>query len=351
EGDGDGDTQLRSINPKTAEEVLACGSPLGLVAGSAEEKLNALLSPKVAMVEGGHGKVSYSDVLLEGSSVTEDFPEFVVKDGVAEVKIPKSCTEIVAKLMEDLEAMSGETSLARATVPVGVVAQTKPLETTLNRSEWSLVSCQNSGLVIFSPRAQEDSICVSLNGFQALQDSREECEFVEDEEDEEDEVEETMEYSKSEAIAHGEGVVVDGSKYFLKQAGNISAQQGQRIETADSKLEGSGTCSISASEGSKAKPKSFLPEALMSSIFAWNMRGFNKPRKQRYWVRAAKLSFGCLQETRVKEENFKKIFDATFPGWSCLNNYSNHRLCRIWVCWSDDVEVCPVSVSAQMITV
>ncbi|XP_013588945.1 PREDICTED: uncharacterized protein LOC106297206 [Brassica oleracea var. oleracea] len=198
--------------------------------------------------------------------------------------------------MEDLEAMSGETSLARATVPVGVVAQTKPLETTLNRSEWSLVSCQNSGLVIFSPRAQEDSICVSLNGFQALQDSREECEFVEDEEDEEDEVEETMEYSKSEAIAHGEGV-----------AGNISAQQGQRIETADSKLEGSGTCSISASEGSKAKPKSFLPEALMSSIFAWNMRGFNKPRKQ--------------------------------------------RLCRIWVCWSDDVEVCPVSVSAQMITV
>ncbi|CAF2054121.1 hypothetical protein YC2023_075231 [Brassica napus] len=50
------------------------------------------------MVEGGHGKVSYSDVLLEGSSVTEDFPEFVVKDGVAEVKIPVS-------LMEDAEPL------------------------------------------------------------------------------------------------------------------------------------------------------------------------------------------------------------------------------------------------------
>lgn len=53
----------------------------------------------------------------------------------------------------------------------------------------------------------------------------------------------------------------------------------------------------------------------------------------------------------MNEENFKKIFDATFPGWSCLNNYSTHRLHRIWVCWSDEVEVCPVSVSAQMITV
>ncbi|KAF2608284.1 hypothetical protein F2Q68_00043302 [Brassica cretica] len=92
--------------------------------------------------------------------------------------------------MEDLEAMSGETSLAGDTVPVGVAAQIKPLETALNRSEWSLVSYQNSGLAISSPRAQEDSICVSPNGFQALQDIREEGEFVEDKEDE---VEETTE--------------------------------------------------------------------------------------------------------------------------------------------------------------
>ena len=92
----------------------------------------------------------------------------------------------------------------------------------------------------------------------------------------------------------------------------------------------------------------------MSSIFAWNMRGFNMPRKQkavRHWVTAAKLSFGCLLETRVQEENFTKVFDATFPGWSCLHNYSSHRLGRIWVCWSDAVEIVPVSTSAQMITV
>lgn len=91
----------------------------------------------------------------------------------------------------------------------------------------------------------------------------------------------------------------------------------------------------------------------MTSIFAWNMRGFNKPRKQkavRNWVRTAKLSLGCLVETRVQEVNFQRIFTATFPGWQCLHNYSHHRLGRIWVCWSDEVEVVPVLISVQMIT-
>ena len=36
---------------------------------------------------------------------------------------------------------------------------------------------------------------------------------------------------------------------------------------------------------------------------------------------------------------------------SCINNYSHHRLGRLWVCWSDEVEVCHVLTSAQMITV
>ncbi|KAL0657477.1 hypothetical protein Bca4012_078062 [Brassica carinata] len=70
----------------------------------------------------------------------------------------------------------------------------------------------------------------------------------------------------------------------------------------------------------------------------------------RYWVKDAKLSFGCLIETRVKEENFGKVFDATFPGWKFVHNYSNHRLGRIWVCYSDEVDVHLVSTSAQIIT-
>lgn len=92
----------------------------------------------------------------------------------------------------------------------------------------------------------------------------------------------------------------------------------------------------------------------MSSIFAWNMCGFNMPRKQRtvkHWVGVAKLSFGCLLETKEKVENFQRVFDDTFPGWSYVHNYSHHRIGRILVVWFDGVEVCLVLVSAQMITV
>ena len=92
----------------------------------------------------------------------------------------------------------------------------------------------------------------------------------------------------------------------------------------------------------------------MTSIFAWNMRGSNQPRKHnavRFWVKEAKLCLGCLVETRVQEESFQKVFSDTFPGWHYLHNYSHHRLGRILVCWSDDVEIVPVMVSAQMITV
>ena len=91
----------------------------------------------------------------------------------------------------------------------------------------------------------------------------------------------------------------------------------------------------------------------MSSVFAWNMRGFNKPHKQkafRYWVKAAKLLFGCLLETRVREGNFQKVFDATFPGWRCVHNYSRHQLGRLWAYYLDEVEVFTVSNSSQMIT-
>ncbi|KAH0939050.1 LOW QUALITY PROTEIN: hypothetical protein HID58_006511, partial [Brassica napus] len=64
----------------------------------------------------------------------------------------------------------------------------------------------------------------------------------------------------------------------------------------------------------------------------------------------AALNIGCLVETRVHEGHFKKVVEATFPGWSYTHNYAHHRLGRIWVCWSDDVEVVHVSSSAQMIT-
>ncbi|KAH0864572.1 hypothetical protein HID58_081783, partial [Brassica napus] len=67
------------------------------------------------------------------------------------------------------------------------------------------------------------------------------------------------------------------------------------------------------------------------------------PRKRKavkYWITATKLSFGCLLETKVQ-----------VGSWSCLHNYTHHRLGRIWVVWSEEMEVCHVLTSAQMITV
>lgn len=55
----------------------------------------------------------------------------------------------------------------------------------------------------------------------------------------------------------------------------------------------------------------------MSSIFAWNMRGFIQPCKQkavRRWTQAAKLSFGCMLETKVRVGNFRKCLMRHFQG-------------------------------------
>lgn len=45
----------------------------------------------------------------------------------------------------------------------------------------------------------------------------------------------------------------------------------------------------------------------------------------------------------------RRYFSDTFLGWQYLHNYSHHRLGRIWVFWSDDLEALPVIVSSQMI--
>lgn len=93
---------------------------------------------------------------------------------------------------------------------------------------------------------------------------------------------------------------------------------------------------------------------MMASIFAWNTRGFNKPRKHnavKKWISDSKFSFGCLLETRVQEVRFRDVVNAALPGWKAITNYSFNRLGHIWVCWSDAVEVIPVFKSAQIITV
>lgn len=91
----------------------------------------------------------------------------------------------------------------------------------------------------------------------------------------------------------------------------------------------------------------------MTSFFAWNMRGFNLPRKHRAlrnWIQAEKPLFGCLLETRVQAENHHRCMLAAMPNWNSLTNYAHHPLGRIWVCWNDQVVVTQLHMSAQVIT-
>ncbi|KAH0872433.1 hypothetical protein HID58_069795 [Brassica napus] len=151
----------------------------------------------------------------------------------------------------------------------------------------------------------------------------------------------------------------------IREEGEIDEDDGiedeLNLKTQDKRYE-KGTEGEGKGEGKKAgRGKALIANTRrlvnaveqMTSIFAWNMHGFNQPRKHnavKYWIKEAKLRLGCLVETRVQEENFQQIFSATFQGWQYLHDYSHHRLGRIWVCWSEDVEVVPVLVSAQMIT-
>lgn len=88
--------------------------------------------------------------------------------------------------------------------------------------------------------------------------------------------------------------------------------------------------------------------------FFWNLRGFNKPSKHevvKEWVRKRGFQFGCLIETRVKENKMKGIINKVFPGWSHMANYDYNRLGRIWIVWNQSVRVTPCYQSEQLITV
>lgn len=87
--------------------------------------------------------------------------------------------------------------------------------------------------------------------------------------------------------------------------------------------------------------------------FFWNIRGFNKSVKHgvvRNWVRDQSFLFGCLIETRIKENKAEKIAGEVFNGWSFMGNYEYNRLGRVWVLWRPEVRLTPVYKSAQIIT-
>lgn len=88
--------------------------------------------------------------------------------------------------------------------------------------------------------------------------------------------------------------------------------------------------------------------------FFWNLWGFNKPSKHevvKEWVRKRGFQFGCLIETRVKENKMKGIINKVFPGWSYMANYDYNRLGRIWIVWNHSVRVTPCFQSEQLVNV
>jgi len=71
-------------------------------------------------------------------------------------------------------------------------------------------------------------------------------------------------------------------------------------------------------------------------LLSWNVRGLNMPLTQkevRKVVRRLNLAIVCLVETRVKVDNFPRIVASMLPGWKVINNYSQHYLGKIWICW------------------
>lgn len=89
------------------------------------------------------------------------------------------------------------------------------------------------------------------------------------------------------------------------------------------------------------------------SGFFWNIRGLNKSSKQfviRDWVSRNSLKFGCILETKVKQNRTDRVMHSMLQDWNLVLNYEFSRRGRIWVVWSNDVKLQVISKSGQMIT-
>ncbi|KAH0866824.1 LOW QUALITY PROTEIN: hypothetical protein HID58_073846 [Brassica napus] len=141
--------------------------------------------------------------------------------------------------------------------------------------------------------------------------------------------------------------IVDGKKEMELQVASTSRQQGTVTRQLRGRVTGSKDRSNGGRHGTSKKT------SIMTSFFAWNMRGFNLPRKHRAlrsWLLEEKPTYGCLVETRVQESNHQWCMIVAMPGWNSLTNYAYHPLGRIWFCWTDEVVVTRLHTSSQVIT-
>ncbi|XP_070046216.1 uncharacterized protein [Nicotiana tomentosiformis] len=87
-------------------------------------------------------------------------------------------------------------------------------------------------------------------------------------------------------------------------------------------------------------------------IAIWNIRGLNKPFKQKefkLFLNKNKVDLiGCI-ETRVKEPKSKIILNKIVPGWEACYNYPNAVNGRIWLLWKRHLRVQIISIAEQLI--
>lgn len=90
-------------------------------------------------------------------------------------------------------------------------------------------------------------------------------------------------------------------------------------------------------------------------LLSWNIRGLNDPNKIKEVKNYIVSNLICLVglfETRVKEDNEKKIQRKFGTNWEWVSNYEHHRKGRIWVGWrQDQCQVDIIRKHTQFITV
>ncbi|KAL0749427.1 hypothetical protein Bca101_031430 [Brassica carinata] len=185
QGDGDGDPESAN-KEKTIGEI---GSDAHDVREQSREQV---LQDTVARTAENRDAISYSSVLLEERTTQNDS---VVMEGFSSKEVPEtSGAVIMTKLMAELESISSGKNLSNITPSVNEAEQVRgnSIEKgTGERSgvnEWAIIS-GHSGAPALTPPGNNIETCLSPNGFQVLQDIREEGEIDEEDDDEDSESE------------------------------------------------------------------------------------------------------------------------------------------------------------------
>ena len=91
----------------------------------------------------------------------------------------------------------------------------------------------------------------------------------------------------------------------------------------------------------------------MDNIVAWNVRGLNRPKKQREvanFLLNHKGGLVGILENKIKPKGFANMYMNMFQGWCISSNIKSHKGGRIIVVWIDShFTVDIIIISPQLI--